>query len=289
MKTLIIPVTILVLLATSCVSKKKYVALESQYTTTKGSLQKITVEKDQLAAKFATIERRVDKYNQKINSLKSDNVTLQRDNDLKLDMVGNTAVISKETRQLMNKTLAKVDPSKLAGAKNLKDSLNLAVSYNLKKSIGSSDLENSDDVNIDIEQTVVMISVSDKLLFNTASYQVKRGAYKLIAKLAAVIKSEPSMDVMIEGHTDSVTISNDVVQDNWDLSVKRATSIVRLLENKYNVAGSRLIASGRGSTVPLVDNSSSENRRKNRRTRIVILPNLDKFFAILAGEAALKN
>jgi chemotaxis protein MotB len=144
-------------------------------------------------------------------------------------------------------------------------------------------------VNIDIEQTVVMISVSDKLLFNTASYQVKKGAYKLIAKLAAVIKSEPSMDVMIEGHTDSVTISNDVVQDNWDLSVKRATSIVRLLENKYNVAGSRLIASGRGSTVPLVDNSSSENRRKNRRTRIVILPNLDKFFAILAGEAALKN
>jgi chemotaxis protein MotB len=284
MKTLIIPVTILVLLATSCVSKKKYVALESQYTNTKGSLQKITVEKDQLAAKFATIERRVDKYNQKINSLKSDNVTLQRDNDLKLDMVGNIAVISKETRQLMNKTLAKVDASKLAGAKSLKDSLNLAVSYNLKKSIGSSDLENSDDVNIDIEQTVVMISVSDKLLFNTASYQVKKGAYKLIAKLAAVIKSEPSMDVMIEGHTDSVTISNDVVQDNWDLSVKRATSIVRLLENKYNVAGSRLIASGRGSTVPLVDNSSVENRRKNRRTRIVILPNLDKFFALLAED-----
>jgi chemotaxis protein MotB len=284
MKTLIIPVTIFALLATSCVSKKKYVALESQYTNTKGSLQKVTVEKDQLAAKFATIERRVDKYNQKINALKSDNVTLQRDNDLKLDMVGNTAVISKETRQLMNKTLAKVDASKLAGAKNLKDSLNLAVSYNLKKSIGSSDLENSDDVNIDIEQTVVMISVSDKLLFNTASYQVKRGAYKLIAKLAAVIKSEPSMDVMIEGHTDSVTISNDVVQDNWDLSVKRATSIVRLLENKYNVAGSRLIASGRGSTVPLVDNSSSENRRKNRRTRIVILPNLDKFFALLAED-----
>ena len=204
-------------------------------------------------------------------------------------MVGNTAVISKETRLLMNKTLAKVDASKLEGAKNLKDSLNLAVAYNLKQSIDISDLENSDDVNINIEQTVVMISVSDKLLFNTASYQVKRGAYKLIAKLAAVIKSEPSMDVMIEGHTDSRTISNAVVQDNWDLSVKRATSIVRLLEKKYNVAGSRLIASGRGSTMPLVDNSSSDNRRKNRRTRIVILPNLDKFFAILAGETELKK
>jgi len=289
MKSLIIPVTIFALLATSCVSKKKFVALETKYTDTKGNLQKTILEKDALAAKFATIERRVETYNQKINSLKSDNVTLEKENSLKLDMVGNTAVISKETRLLMNKTLAKVDASKLAGAKNLKDSLNLAVAYNLKKSIDISDLENSDDVNINIDQTVVMISVSDKLLFNTASYQVKRGAYKLIAKLAAVIKSEPSMDVMIEGHTDSRTISNAVVQDNWDLSVKRATSIVRLLEKKYNVEGSRLIASGRGSTMPLVDNSSSDNRRKNRRTRIVILPNLDKFFAILAGETELKN
>ena len=289
MKSLIIPVTIFALLATSCVSKKKFVALETKYTDTKGNLQKTTLEKDALVAKFATIERRVETYNQKINSLKSDNVTLEKENSLKLDMVGNTAVISKETRLLMNKTLAKVDASKLEGAKNLKDSLNLAVAYNLKQSIDISDLENSDDVNINIEQTVVMISVSDKLLFNTASYQVKRGAYKLIAKLAAVIKSEPSMDVMIEGHTDSRTISNAVVQDNWDLSVKRATSIVRLLEKKYKVAGSRLIASGRGSTMPLVDNLSSDNRRKNRRTRIVILPNLDKFFAILAGETELKN
>ena len=142
---------------------------------------------------------------------------------------------------LMHETLTKVDALKLAGAKTLKDSLNLAVSYNLKRSIDTSDLENSDDININIDQTFVMISVSDKLLFNTASY-----------------------------------------------CVKRATSIVRLLEQKYNVEGGRLIASGRGSTVPLVDNSSSENRRKNRRTRIVILPNLDKLFAMLSNEEVLE-
>ena len=141
----------------------------------------------------------------------------------------------------MHETLTKVDALKLAGAKTLKDSLNLAVSYNLKRSIDTSDLENSDDININIDQTFVMISVSDKLLFNTASY-----------------------------------------------CVKRATSIVRLLEQKYNVEGGRLIASGRGSTVPLVDNSSSENRRKNRRTRIVILPNLDKLFAMLSNEEVLE-
>lgn len=289
MKNLFIPLSVVVLLATSCVSKKKYVALEAQYNTTRGSLQKTTLEKDQLAAKFATIEKRVDRYNSKINSLKSDNVTLKRDNETKLEMVGKTAVISKKTRALMNKTLAKVDASKLAGAKTLKDSLNLAVSYNLNKSINTSDLEGSEDLNIDIDQTVVMISISDKMLFNTASYRVKKSAYKLIAKLADVIKSEPSMDVMIEGHTDSRTISTPLFQDNWDLSVKRATSIVRLLEQKYKVDGSRLIASGRGSTVPLVDNSTRENRAKNRRTRIVILPNLNKFFAMLADEEVLEK
>jgi len=284
MRKLIIPVIAISLLATSCVSKKKYVTLENQYKDTKGNLQKTIVEKEALEGKFATIEKRVANYNDKINSLKSDNVSLQNDNDVKLDMVGKTAVISNKTRERMRETLAKVDPAELANAKTLKDSLNLAISYNLKNKFDNSDFTDSNDLNIDIDQTVVMISVSDKLLFNTASYRVKQGAYSLIKKLAAVIKSEPSMDVMIEGNTDSRTISNDKVDDNWDLSVKRATAIVRILENKYKIEGSRLIAAGRGSTMPLVPNTTNANRAKNRRTRIVILPNLDKFFALLADD-----
>ncbi|TXD48262.1 flagellar motor protein MotB [Polaribacter sp. IC073] len=287
MKKLIIPVVAISLLATSCVSKKKYAALESQYKDTKGNLQKTTLEKEALEGKFAKIENRVADYNEKINSLKGDNVTLQNENDVKLEMVGNTAVISNKTRATMRATLSKVDPSVLANATTLKDSLNLAISYNLKNKMNTEDFNNSDDINIDIDQTVVMISVSDKLLFNNASYRVKKGAFKLIEKLANVIKSEPSMDVMIEGHTDSRTINNAAVQDNWDLSVKRATSIVRLLESKYKVDGSRLIASGRGSTMPLVENTTNANRAKNRRTRIVILPNLDKFFALLASDQPL--
>ncbi|PQJ73224.1 OmpA/MotB family protein [Polaribacter butkevichii] len=284
MRKLIIPVVAISLLATSCVSKKKYVALENQYANTKGALQKTTLEKEALEGKFAKIESRVARYNEKINSLKSDNSSLQDANDVKLDMVGKTAVISNNTRERMRATLSKVDPALLSKAETLKDSLNLAISYNLKNKMNTSDLNNSNDINIDIDQTVVMISVSDKLLFNTASYKVKRGAYSLIEKLANVIKSEPSMDVMIEGHTDSRTINNATVQDNWDLSVKRATSIVRLLESKYKIEGSRLIAAGRGSTVPLVENTTSANRAKNRRTRIVILPNLDKFFALIADD-----
>jgi chemotaxis protein MotB len=277
-------ITAIFLLTASCVSKKKYVALENQYVDTKANLQKTTLAKETLQSKITKIENRVALYNEKINSLKSDNITLKKENYLKLDKVGSGLVVSNKTRETMRKTLSKLAPEVLAEAKSLKDSLNLAISYNLKNKINSSNLNNSDNIDLDIDQTVVMISISDKLLFNTASYRVKNAAYPIIEKLANLIKSEPSMDVMIEGHTDSRTISTDMIQDNWDLSVKRATSIIRVLESKYNIDGSRLIASGRGSTVPLVPNTSKQNRAKNRRTRIVILPNLDKFFALIAAE-----
>ncbi|WOC39763.1 flagellar motor protein MotB [Polaribacter sp. HL-MS24] len=286
MNKLVVPVVLVLLTLTSCVSKKNYVALEQKFNDTRGTLQKTTVEKESLEAKFAKIEERVANYYDKINSLKSDNVTLQNANHIKYNLIGNTAVLSTKTRAQLKATLTKVDPSLVLGAKTLKDSLNIAMSYNLKKSFDNSDINATDDIDININQTVVMISISDKLLFNTASYQVKKGAYALLKNIANVIQSEPSMEVMIEGHTDSRTIRNTVVQDNWDLSVKRATSIVRLLEGKYGVDGSRLIASGRGATVPLVPNTSAKNRARNRRTRIVILPNLDKFFALLADNNA---
>ena len=282
MKNLIFPLFIILLIATSCVSKKKYVELENKYTDARGNLQKMQL-------KFDKIEKRVDVYNKKINSLTDENVTLEKENELKFDVVDDKVIISKEKRALVNKTLAKVDPKKLATAKTLKDSLNLALNYNIVKGIlGITEYNNYNDVDINVDQTVVMISVSDKLLFNTGSYQVKKSAITLITKLADIIQSEPSMDVMIEGHTDSRTISNESVQDNWDLSVKRATSIVRLLQDKFNIEGSRLIASGRGDTMPLFPNTTKENRAKNRRTRIVILPNLNKFFALLTEEGVIE-
>ncbi|WP_233900089.1 OmpA/MotB family protein [Tenacibaculum piscium] len=276
-----------VIMGTSCVSKKKYVQLEKNYKATQGALQKTAFEKQQLEVKFAKIEQRVDRYNTKINSLKGINSDLKQKNDVKLDMVEGT-VMSNAMKVKMRKTLANVDATKLANAKTLKDSMNLAVAYQLNKSINVAQLENSDDVNVNIDKTVVMISISDKMLFKTASYNVNSKAYSTLKKLADIIKSEPSMDVMIEGHTDSRGIHNEVIKDNWDLSVKRATSIVRILENKYGINPSRLIAAGRGSSLPLVDNKTSANRARNRRTKIVILPNLDKFFGLLAEEEVIQ-
>lgn len=273
-KTAITLFTIAIL--TSCVSKKKYVELEHEKGEIQSQLQKTQVEKEELETKFSAIQNRVDEYNSKISSL-------TEENDSKLVTVGDVAVISEETKRGMRKTLQNVDPSQLSEAKTLKDSMNLAVSYNLQKSMNNSSLNEDDDIAIDIDETVVMISISDKLLFNTASYRVSNKANDILQKLADVINSEPSIEVMVEGHTDARSIHTEKVQDNWDLSVLRATSVVRKLQNDYKVSPEKLIASGRSSFQPLVDNETKENRAKNRRTRIVILPNINKFFALMAS------
>lgn len=278
----IIAVAILTVLLSSCVSKKDYTALEQDLIDTKGELQKTTMEKEELEAKFAQIETRVEEYNSKINSL-------QQSNDEQMVFVDdNLTVMSKDTRENMNVTLSKMSAEELEGAKTLKDSMNLAISYNLKKSINESDINNNNDIQVSIDQTVVMISVADSLLFRSGSFRVNSKAHPLLKKLAEVINSEPSMDVMIEGHTDSKTIHTDAIVDNWDLSVKRSTAIVRLLQNKYEIDPSRLIPSGRSSYLPLTDNETKENRARNRRTNIIILPNLNKFFALLAEEEVVK-
>jgi chemotaxis protein MotB len=122
------------------------------------------------------------------------------------------------------------------------------------------------------------------MLFNTASYTVGNKADKILKKLADVINSEPSLDVMVEGHTDSRSINTEKIKDNWDLSVLRATSVVRKLQNQFKVSPEQLIASGRSSYQPLADNDSRENRAKNRRTRIILMPNIDKFFALMEAK-----
>jgi chemotaxis protein MotB len=229
---------------------------------------------------MAIIEARVAAYNARINSLRDTNSALSLQNDGMYSLEGAT-VMSKKSKEKMNATLTKVDPAKLAEAKTMEDSVNLAVSYNLKQNITERTEEGADDIEISIDKTVVMISVSDKLLFNTGSYRINSKADPLLAKLAELINAEPSLQVMIEGHTDPRTISTGVIQDNWDLSVKRATSIIRKLQYDFNVSPEKMIAAGRASYMPLVANDTAENMAINRRTRIVLIPDLDMFFAML--------
>lgn len=269
------------ILLSSCVSKKKYVALEQENGEIKSELTKTKVAKEDLEAKFALIEARVNEYNSKIQSLNEDVAGLTIDNKAKFEVSKDGTVTSGASKERMRETLKNVDPEKLAAASTLKDSMNLAVQYNLNKAINSSAINEDEDIAVNINETVVMISIADDMLFNTASYRVGNKADKILKKLADVINSEPSLDVMVEGHTDSRSINTDKVSDNWELSVLRATSVVKKLQEEFNVAPEQLIASGRSSYQPLVENNSNENRSKNRRTRIILMPNIDKFFALM--------
>lgn len=266
------------LLFTSCVSKKKYVEMENQYNETRSTLVKTQLEKEEIEAKYARIEERVSSYNAKIQSLSdSNNERLQQ-----IDGV----VISENDKQKMKKALANVDAKELQKAKTLQDSMNLIISYNLKKNLDSNLIAagEEDDINIDINETVVMITISDKLLFSSGSARVNPKANNLLKRLADVINSEPALEVMVEGHTDSQTVKPGAyVKDNWELSVQRSTGVIRKLQNDYGVDPAKLIAAGRSSYHPLTENDTKEGRAKNRRTRIVILPNLDKFLALLSA------
>jgi chemotaxis protein MotB len=259
---------------TACVSKKKYLALEQDHGELKSELTKTTVEKEELESKFSKIQQRVDSYNSKINELTEDNNT-------KLVSVEGL-VISENQKVAMRESLKNVPPAYMNTGKTLKDSMNLALQFNLKSSL--ENIDEDEDIAINIEETVVMISISDKMLFNSGSYRISDKANDILQKIANLINSEESLDVMVEGHTDNKLMKNSAaVRDNWDLSVLRATAVVKKLQNDYQVAPEQLIAAGRSFYQPLVENDTKDNRATNRRTRIVILPNIDKFFAMMAS------
>ena len=267
------------LFATSCVSKKKYVTLENQYNDTRSTLTKTQLEKEEIEAKYAKIEERVASYNAKIQSLSDTN------NERLQQIEG--VVISENDKVKMRQALANVDPQELAQAKTLQDSMNLIISHNLKKNLDTSLIASGeeDDIDITIDETVVMITISDKLLFNSGSARVNPKADDLLSRLATVINSEPALEVMVEGHTDSQTVKPGAyIKDNWELSVARSTAVIRKLQNDYGVDPAKLIAAGRSSFHPLTENDTKEGRTTNRRTRIVILPNLDKFLALLSAK-----
>jgi chemotaxis protein MotB len=159
-----------------------------------------------------------------------------------------------------------------------KDSMNMVLVMNLKGAIG--DL-NDKDINIKVDKGVVYIDISDKLLFTSGKYAVTQQAKVVLGKVALVLKSQPDIQFMVEGHTDNVPYRDGVLLDNWDLSVKRATSVVRILQNQYGLDPAKIVAAGRSEYDPVIDNSTAENRALNRRTRIVILPQLDQFFKLL--------
>lgn len=280
------------LLLFSCVSSKKfktaqadYATLETKYKTLEGDMSDCSTEKATLAREKAALEREIALQNSRLKDLDDQVVFLKSNNNQALKQLEDLSVISASQAESIRKSMENI------GAKDNyiqtlqqqmahKDSLNMALVMNLKGAIGNLDDE---DINIKVDKGVVYIDISDKLLFTTGKYDVTRNAKVVLGKVAAVLKNQPDIEFMVEGHTDNVPFRGGagLVKDNWDLSVKRATAVVRLLQNDYGLDPARMAAAGRGEYKPIADNSTKDGRAANRRTRIVILPQLDQFFQLL--------
>lgn len=283
---------------TSCVAKKKLTALQSQYDKAQADLVKcgdsVQDYKDKLermsklqqeseAQKNATLAT-VQQRDQQINDLKDQVTDLRKLRDKQVEQVGNLTVLSKAANDNIDKTLSQLATKDkyinlIQAARTKADSINLALAVNLK-SVLSSGLDDQ-DVEVKVDKTVVMINISDKMLFSTGSSKISSNANAVLNKIAQIVKSRPDLEVMVEGYTDNVAINTDCIDDNWDLSVKRATSVVRTLQQNFGIDPNKLIAAGRGEFNALTTNDSAENRAKNRRTRIILMPKIDQFYDLL--------
>lgn len=282
----------------SCVAKKKLTALQSQYDKAQSDLVKCgdTVQdyKDKLDrmskaqqeaeaqknASLSTIQQR----DQQINDLKDQVSDLRSLRDKQVEQVGNLTVLSKAANDNIDKTLSQLATKDkyinlLQAARTKTDSINLALAVNLKSVLNNG--IDDQDVEVKVDKTVVMINISDKMLFSSGSSRISSNANNVLGKIAQIIKSRPELEVMVEGYTDNVSINTDCITDNWDLSTKRATSVVRVLQQNFNIDPNKLIAAGRGEFNTLTSNDTSEGRATNRRTRIILMPKLDQFYDLL--------
>jgi len=268
------------LLLGSCVSKKKFTDLEAQQKETQDLLNSATVKLNSCLSENAASMARVETMKDQLSDLRKSNQDL-------IDTKGNLTTLTQKGADNLEKSLESLKEkdlkiTRLQDALTKKDSVTLAIVTSLKKEVGLND----PDIQINVEKGVVFISIADKLLFTSGSYNVTSRAKEVLAKVAKVINGKPNFEAMVEAHTDNVPYRKGVLLDNWDLSVKRATSVVRTLE-ELDVNTQQLIAAGRSHYVPLVANDTAENRATNRRTRIVVLPKIDQFYQMIEDE--MKN
>tara|TARA_R110002050_G_scaffold283250_2_gene431561 strand:+ start:64547 stop:65443 length:897 start_codon:yes stop_codon:yes gene_type:complete len=273
MKKLLLLSAAAMILMSSCVSKKLYTDLEAKQKETQDLLNSATVKLNSCLSDKASATARATALEEQIADLRKNN--------------DNLTVLSAKGASNIEKTLESIKEkelkiTRLQDALTKKDSITLAVVTSLKREVGIND----PDIEINVEKGVVFISISDKLLFQSGSYNVTTRAKEVLAKVAKVVNSKPDFECMVEGHTDNVPYQSGVLLDNWDLSVKRSTSIIRVLQS-LGVNPGQLIAAGRADYVPLVPNDTAENRAKNRRTRIVVLPKIDQFYDMVEKE--MKN
>ena len=293
---------LVVLLMTSCVSKKQYELLQKELATANDDLGKcgeslnaymnrLSVcqqESESLTGNLKSAQNSVLLREEQIQDLKDQIRDIRTQRDAQLGQVEDLTKLSQSASKNIEETLSQLENKDkyiqlLQAAKTRADSINLALAVNLK-SVLQDGIED-EDVEIKVDKTVVYVNLSDKMLYQSGSARITSRANDVLGKIAQIVQSRPEVEVMVEGYTDSVPIKNECMEDNWDLSVKRATSVVRSLQWKHKVDPNRLIAAGRGQYNQLASNDTAEGRSTNRRTRIIILPKLDQFYDLLNPNA----
>ena len=272
MRKIVLALSLIGLLTTSCGTKKKIADLEAKNKEIQDLLNSATVKLNMCLTEKEAMAGQME--------------FLKKNNSELINNMGNMTTLSTKGAQNIEKALETIKEkdlkiTRMQDALTKKDSVTLALVTSLKSSVGISD----PDIQINVEKGVVFISIADKLLFKSGSYIVSDRAKEILAKVAKVVNDKPDFECMVEGHTDNVPFNgNSVLVDNWDLSVKRSTAIIRVLTKDLKVNPAQLIAAGRAEFIPLVDNSTAENRAVNRRTRIVVLPKIDQFYEMIEKE-----
>jgi chemotaxis protein MotB len=261
------------LFLSSCVSQKKFANLEAKQQETQDLLNSATVKLNGCLEDKATATAR-------LQTLEDQNSFLKANNQELINNMGNLTTLTTKGAENLEKSLESLQEKdltirKLNDAITRRDSVNLSLVQSLKGVLGNLDDE---DIEISVEKGVVFVSISDKLLFSSGSYNITKRAKEVLGKVAKVVNNKPDFEFMVEGHTDDVPFrKNGALLDNWDLSVKRATSVVRILQNDFNVDPKRMTAAGRAEFIPV----SATEKSRNRRTRIVVLPKIDQFYSMI--------
>lgn len=259
-------------LLSSCVSRGKYNTLLDEYNSTKVSLAESKAYNKSLDAMLAEAKANNQQLKDNLAALQG---TL--DQSIAQNSQGNVN-ISKLVDEInvSNKYI-----KQLIAAKDRSDSLNMVLTNNLTRSLSRDELK---DVDVKVLKGVVYISLADNMLYKSGSYEISDRAMETLSKIAKIIKDYKDYDVMVEGNTDNVPINRTNIRNNWDLSALRASSVVQVLQNKFGIDPKRLSAAGRGEYRPIADNSTESGRQRNRRTEIIITPNLDQFMDLI-GQA----
>lgn len=288
----------LLLGTTSCVSKKQFAALQMELDVANKDLGKCgeslndymarlsaaDQDKARLEADIRKAEQAAALRQEQMQDLRDQLADCRTQRDRQVTQVGDLTVLSQSANANIKETLNQLEGKDkyirfLQAAKSQADSINLALAVNLTGMLKEG-IEDK-DVEVKVDKTVVFINLSDKMLYESGSARISSRANEVLGKIAQIIQSRPDLEVMVEGYTDNVPIKNNCMDDNWDLSVKRATSVVRALQVTHKINPNRLIAAGRGEYNTLASNATAEGRSTNRRTRIIIMPKLDQFYDLL--------